>query len=150
MRPIVILAITLIILLGVFYWWKGGKFGSQPKNLTTITIGDAKLSVELSQTPAEISQGLSGRTRVLGDGMLFVLGNRQQATFWMKEMRFPLDIIWIDGAQVIGVAANVPHPAAADGETKVVQAPGPVTHVLELPAGQAAKLKIASGSAVRD
>ena len=62
-----------------------------------VAIGDATYTVDLAVLPEERQQGLSGREFMAHDaGMLFVFDEEQTLHFWMKDMLFPLDIIWID------------------------------------------------------
>lgn len=55
-------------------------------------------TLEVVSTAAAQEQGLGGRAS-LGDhaGMLFKFGTVGDRCFWMKDMRFPLDIVWVDG-----------------------------------------------------
>jgi uncharacterized membrane protein (UPF0127 family) len=65
--------------------------------ITTVSIAGQNIKVDLAITPAQQEQGLSGRQH-LGDnqGMLFVFDHSDKYSFWMKDMFFPIDIIWID------------------------------------------------------
>lgn len=114
-----------------------------------IQIGEQKLEVEIADTPESITLGLGERDEIGSDGMLFILPKKQIVSFWMKGMRFPLDMIWIDGDRVIGVTADVPIiPRNIDltlHDPEVYPSPGEVTHVLEVEAGKAAQLGIKSG-----
>ncbi len=62
-----------------------------------VTIGGADFSMRVVETETERALGLSG-TNSLGnrDGMLFIFPYSYQYGFWMKEMNYPLDIIWLD------------------------------------------------------
>jgi len=51
----------------------------------------------------------------------------------MKEMKFSIDIIWIDNGKVVGFVENAPLPT--DNEIPTFSSPSPVTHVLEVNAG---------------
>lgn len=102
-----------------------------------IVIGDQVLSVEVVQTPADIEQGLSDRTEIGADGMLFVLPQRSTPSFWMLRMQFALDMIWIDNGQIVQIDRNVPPPSETSGIPTIVTPRQPVTHVLEVPAGTA-------------
>jgi uncharacterized membrane protein (UPF0127 family) len=109
------------------------------RSIQRVSTGASTLFVEAVTSPNSISQGLSGRETIGSDGMLFILPERRVPTFWMKEMKFPLDLIWIDGDRVIETTLNVPAP---DPATPLDQLPTyvpsePVTMVLEVPAGQA-------------
>lgn len=103
-----------------------------------ITVGETPLEVDLAITPAEQSLGLGYRNGLEpGTGMLFV-GNREEIkTFWMKGMRFCLDIIWIADGQIVGAAESVcpDPPGTADVDRARFSSEVPVFHVLEMPAG---------------
>ena len=54
-------------------------------------------SVEVVVSPEAIIKGLSGRSPLLsGHGMLFIFPEISKQSMWMPEMKFPLDIIWLD------------------------------------------------------
>lgn len=100
------------------------------------------LAVEVMRTPEQITQGLSGRDRMdPAQGMLFLLPSKQQPSFWMKDMRFALDLIWLDNGKIVEVTPNVPPPAPGTLESELPKyAPSvPVTAVLEVPAGTVAQ-----------
>src|SRR5690349_12394377 len=61
-----------------------------------ITIDNATFSVVVAKTPEEREKGLSGRDSLAqNSGMLFVFDHPDTYTFWMKGMKFPLDMIFI-------------------------------------------------------
>ena len=63
--------------------------------------------MDLADTPEKRFQGLSGREILEeGTGMLFVFQEERQHTFWMKDMRFPLDMIWITAECTGGTYAS--------------------------------------------
>lgn len=98
------------------------------------------LAVEVMRTPAQIAQGLSGREQMTpAQGMLFLLPSKQQPSFWMKDMRFGLDLIWLDNGKIVEVTLNVPPPAQGTPDAALPKyTPSvPVTAVLEVPAGAA-------------
>ncbi len=115
-------------------------------------IGGASYSVDMAVLPEERRQGLSGREYMAPDaGMLFVFEEEQQLHFWMKEMRFPLDIVWIDArCRLVGVSAEVPTPAPNAGNDEIPRArsPSPARFVLEVNAGEAARNGLSEGDAV--
>lgn len=121
------------------------------RDIVPIQIGDTQLEVEVVSSPASISQGLSGRDEIGSDGMLFVLPTRRNATFWMIDMKFDLDMVWIDRYEVVSVTANVPAPSPGTSSLALpTYSPGqPVEMVLELPAGQAAELGVDRGDRLK-
>ena len=66
------------------------------QSIKAINIGGKNLKLELSLTPDEKSKGLSFRTSLEKDsGMLFIFDYPGKYSFWMKDMNFPIDIIWL-------------------------------------------------------
>lgn len=104
----------------------------------TITVGTTEVKVDLAIDPFEQQLGLGHRNGLDDDtGMLFI-GNAPRArTFWMKGMRFCIDIIWIEDGMVTGAAESVcPDPEGTEDAARARFSSGePVTHVLEMPAG---------------
>jgi hypothetical protein len=103
-----------------------------------ITVGDVPLTVELAVEPAETSRGLGFRDGLAqGTGMLFVFDGPAPRSFWMRGMRFCLDIIWIEEGAIQGAAESVcpEPPGTADADLPSYVSPVPVTYVLEVPAG---------------
>jgi len=63
---------------------------------SNIQIGDSTFKVTIADTPRERTKGLSGRKELSSDeGLIFVFEKPGIYPFWMKEMNFPIDIIWI-------------------------------------------------------
>lgn len=72
-------------------------FNDCTKTLLPLQIGGANLTVEVADTEQERALGLSGEASLAEDrGMLFVFERPDLYSFWMKDMKFPIDIIWMD------------------------------------------------------
>lgn len=66
------------------------------------SVGEEVIYAEIAQTPQQQSKGLSGRRSLSADrGMIFVYDEPGYYHFWMREMNFPIDIIWIDENYII-------------------------------------------------
>ncbi len=124
-----------------------------PSSVPAVFFPRAAFQVELALTAEEIGRGLSGRDFLTpGSGMLFVFVPRVARYFWMFEMRFPLDIVWISAeCAVVDVTASIPAPAP---ETPVSELPlyspsSSAGYVLEINAGEAGLQGIEIGDAVR-
>jgi uncharacterized membrane protein (UPF0127 family) len=132
--------------------------------------------VELATTVIQQAKGLSGRTGLgENDGMLFLFNRPAIQSFWMKDMNFPIDIIWIgstpsmdstgspqassgqaaltaDGqtGKVLGFEQNAPtpKPGAQLWQLPIYSSPDGVDTVLEVPAGTVAKNGITVGEPV--
>jgi len=89
--------------------------------------------VEISDTPRERSQGLSGREELVPEsGMLFIFSRSDYHGIWMKDMNFPIDILWIDETGIIvDIQKNI-HP---DTYPEVFKPRRPARFVLEIPSG---------------
>lgn len=112
-----------------------------------IRLGETQLRVEVVNTLDSITQGLSGRTEIGADGMLFVFSETRMPVFWMKEMQFDVDMVWLADGQIMEVTSEVPAP---DPDVPLRQLPryqpaAPVQMVLEIPAGQAESLGLVPG-----
>ena len=98
----------------------------------TISIGGVTLQVEIAQTPKEKATGLSHRSSLAeGRGMLFVFEGESDHSFWMKDMHFLIDIIWINTEKrVVHIERNI----APDTYPQSFRSPIPARYVLEVPA----------------
>jgi len=67
--------------------------------------------------------------------MLFVYDRPDLYGFWMKGMRFDIDIVWIHDGHIVGIAHRVPHDVSPPLPT--YHPPEPVDSVLEVAAGSA-------------
>lgn len=111
----------------------------------SVTFGHQVFSVEIAATDAEKAQGLSDRASLATNaGMLFIFDPASQPDFWMKDMRFALDFVWIANGRVAGINRNVPapQPGTATLNLPTYAAPEPVDYVLEINAGAAATLRV--------
>lgn len=106
-----------------------------------IEIGGKPLQVEVVNTTESITRGLSGREKVNNDGMLFVFASKRETTFWMPDMQFDLDILWIRDGIIVGITRDVPKPHSGQSYATLPRypSPGEIEMVLELPAGSAEK-----------
>jgi len=110
------------------------------------------LRVQVVRTTAEQIRGLSYREQLPSDAaMLFVYQSPEQLNFVMREMRFPIDIVWIRAGVVVGISPNLPPAPAgiAERELTLYPAPEPVDWVLEVNAGWSARHGIEIGDLVR-
>lgn len=116
-----------------------------------IIINNIEVNVEVADNDATRSQGLSNReTLNRGNGMLFDFTNSsiKRPGFWMKDMNFNIDIIWIANGKVISITPNAAVQPANE-TLKVYYPPSDITHVLEVPAGWSTQNKIFAGAVVK-
>jgi uncharacterized membrane protein (UPF0127 family) len=120
-----------------------------PRYNREISIGEAKLLVQIVRTPAELNKGLSGREKLAEEnGMLFVYDGPQKVNFWMPDMNFPLDIIFLSSNEVVYIEPNVPNPAkdTPKEELEIYSPNMPVDMALETVAGWTEKNGVEVGS----
>lgn len=160
-RNLILVLALAIIVIGIGILLSVLKFGSSgtptqladvsDRSVVSLLVGEVPIRVEVVNSSLSITQGLSGRESIGQDGMLFVLPQRQVISFWMKEMQFDLDLIWIDNGTIVGITSDVPAP---ETNTPLVDLPkfnsvAAVTQVLEVPAGTAKLHNWQVGSAVQ-
>lgn len=105
----------VLILVGI-----GAYFILEPKLRPHVTmhVGDGVFSAQVLKTDKERTKGLSGRSGLGADeAVLFVFDSDSKWSMWMKEMKFPIDIVWLDkNKKVVHIVKNVP-PESYPGET---------------------------------
>ena len=115
-------------------------------------MGNAVFDAELAFTPEDRTQGLSDRDSLAEtSGMLFVYGEAGTLTFWMFNMRFDLDFIWIgEDCTVLDIHRNVPRPSEGQQSSELprYRPNAPVQYNLEINAGLAEKFGIEIGDKV--
>lgn len=114
--------------------------------------GHLTLQVEVVTTQKEQAWGLGNRFSLPeGMGMLFRYARSGEKVFWMKRMKFPIDIIWINRGVIVHIIENVPppRPNAADRSLPIYGRGTRADMVLEVPAGYAARSAIKLGSKVQ-
>ncbi|HKJ17736.1 MAG TPA: DUF192 domain-containing protein, partial [Xanthomonadales bacterium] len=109
-----------------------------------VRLKGEKFSVEIADTPDKQQLGLMFRESMPRDhGMLFIFPGETMRSFWMKNTKIPLDIIYFDKDLEM-----VSHSRAVPCRTR--QCPGypstgPAMYVLELNAGLAEELGLVAG-----
>lgn len=139
--------LSLYFLLAILFITLTGCSGADKINSPTITINNHTWQVELADTPQKQYQGLSNRDRLCDNcGMLFDFQPAQTPGFVMRDMNFPLDIIWITDNKILAVNQNL-QPESGEN-LQVYQPPQAVDYVLEINAGDAEKNQIKVGDIV--
>jgi uncharacterized membrane protein (UPF0127 family) len=151
MITVLLAAIVVVVLVVGYLWYLAFGRGANPQlPQATLMIGSNTWTVEIASTTMQQALGLSGREGLgANDGMLFTFGQPGTQNFWMKDMNFSLDMIWIAGNKVAGFAQDaVPQPGVALWSLKIYASPYDVDKVLEVNAGTVAKDNIQVGDTV--
>lgn len=108
--------------------------------------GERKVTVEVVSSPRAVERGLMYRQHLpIDDGMLFLMGEEDIQSFWMRNTLIPLDMIFIGkDMKVVGIVEN------AEPRTETSRTVNkPSSYVLEVNGGWSAKNGIAAGTAVK-
>jgi hypothetical protein len=133
------LILALIFLLIILVAWR---FQLTPTVL--VRIKGAEIKVEVAADPISRYNGLSRRDSLCPDcGMLFKFNDSAEREFAMREMEFPLDIIFINQGQIIKIAKNL--PAEGKSQINIYSSDGLADSVLEVNAGYCARQGITAG-----
>jgi len=148
----------VIIILLFICAWLGWKFMMNQKSnllmsdhqIVTAQLANQTFHFEAVTTPPSIAQGLSDRKEIGSDGMLFILATTRIPTFWMKNMLFDLDMVWIANGKVVDITRQVakPSPGMTESELPLISPSQPVNMVLEIPSGQADAWQIEIGQSI--
>lgn len=134
---IIFVLVVLFVLIAFIYKF----FVVTKSGFTTLKIGKHEFQVEVAKDDASRIRGLSGREYMAGDqGMLFIFDEAGNHGFWMKGMKFSLDILWIRDNRIVGITQNI--PISNKLFPPAYYPPEPAELVLELNAGTVSKYNL--------
>jgi hypothetical protein len=115
-----------------------------------VEIGGKRYSIEIADDDAERARGLMFRDAMAADhGMLFIHEQESPLAYWMKNTRIPLDILYFDAnRRLVSQQRDVP-PCSLGDNCPPYPSEAPARYVLELNAGEAARLGLANGAELR-
>jgi len=147
MRKIFYVFALFLLFLGVFVFARRSLIGEIPEGAhaqSIVRIGDSVVIVEVARNYEARAGGLSGRGSLPENtGMLFVFEEPGNYSFWMKDMKFPIDIIWLDkNKKVVYITEN----AKPISYPERFQTPEPAQYVLEVNGGWAREHGIEAGN----
>lgn len=125
-------------------------FSNKPKQ-ATVTIRNQSFIAEVADSDEKQTKGLSGRENLEENrGMLFVFEKSDLYSFWMKEMKFPIDILFIKNDKIVTIHQNVPPPKdnVPLYELSLYKPKEEANYVLEINAGLSQKYSFKEGDNV--
>jgi hypothetical protein len=139
MKKIVLsLIIAAVLIVSGAYYFSG-------KKSKTAVISGHKFILETVMSQGERERGLSGRESLCREcGMLFVFPQKGEYSFWMKDMKFDLDIIWIADGKIAYLAKNV-----SSQNLKTIKPDRPADYVLEISGGLCDEYGIREGDEIK-
>lgn len=164
-KQLILIFLSLVFFIALFFFCSGkivdlisGSVSNSKELLKLsdndkidIILNEKKFEVEVVNTHISRNRGLSGRAEIGSDGMLFVFPEKTVPMFWMKDMEFDLDFIWIDGGKIVDVENNVPHheDKIADKDLPLLLPDQKVDLVLEVDSGFIERNGIEVGQKIR-
>jgi uncharacterized protein len=125
-------------------------YGATDPDLISIrTPSDIMILAEIADTPRKRAQGLMYRDHLKKDhGMLFFFSEPQAWTFWMKNTKIALDLIWLDEKKrVTHIERNVPICTKSDDSCPQYRPnSADAVYVLEISGGTVDGYKIEKGT----
>lgn len=143
MRKILILTAILFLILGAIAYRYYDLQRLSNLKAGVLTINETPIVVEIANNSATRVRGLSGRDLLPEkSGMLFVFPKADFYEFWMKDMKFPIDIVWFDDSwKIIDIKENIQPETYPEVSTSKEKA----RYAVEVNAGFAKKYEIKIG-----
>lgn len=123
---------------GAFLWWK------MADQQATLKLSGATYHMTVLRSDAELQKGLSG-TKSLPDGeaMVFAFGRDNKWGIWMKDMNYPIDIVWLNADREVVYTVSDAQPSSYP---KTIFTPDTESrYVIELPSGTIERTGITKG-----
>ncbi|MBP9719489.1 MAG: DUF192 domain-containing protein [Candidatus Levybacteria bacterium] len=147
MKIILGLGGLLVLLIFAFLFTQNffGVFG----NKATAMIKNQSYTIDVVKTPKEKQIGLSGKKSIpLNYGMYFPFEKADYYAFWMKDMKFPIDIIFIRENKIVTIHDSVPFATSDTNNLPLYQPDEPADAVLEITAGLSKKNGFIKGDTI--
>ena len=101
----VFLGVMIGLVLVVGAWWQEGPWTETSMG---VQIGETTYTLEVADDAREQALGLGERDSLCDRcGMVFFFATTEKHTFWMKGMRFPLDIAWLEDGTIVHIERHV-------------------------------------------
>lgn len=142
-------ALILVIVLVAFVKFKGGVIFPNFAQSPTAEINNVKVTLMVADDEEEMQKGLSKRKELKENtGMIFLFEKSGKYSFWMKDVEFPLDIIYLQGDTIIDIKKNVPPQAGNEGVLPVYVPVADSNRVLEVNGGFSDKNRLKVGDKI--
>lgn len=121
-----------------------------------ISVKNLKVKAKIASTAEERKIGLANKDSIpVDEGMLFVFESKSKYSIWMKNMRFPIDIIWIDDLpsgekKIVDMKESVPpQPKLSDKYLTIYKPHEDAKYILEINAGLARSNDVQVGDTIQ-
>lgn len=134
--------ICLVFLASIFSYFSN--FSRHGNRIRNISLNGETINLEVVESSSKLQKGLGGRKGICEKcGMLFVFTKSGTHTFWMKDMLFPLDILWLKDGTIVHIEESV-----SEDFLGVLASRENADQVLELNAGSCKRLSLRIGDRV--
>lgn len=119
------------------------------KDNPSLIINNKKFNIDIAKSVEQKEKGLSIYDKLpLNKGMIFVFNTPEYYAFWMKDMKFPIDIIYIRKNKIIDIFKNVPAPKSENETLPIIKPKETADMVFEINAGLSDKYDFKIGDLV--
>lgn len=147
-RVLLILVIVILAIAGVIYFTRNASFQFFGPSASA-TVNGQKFQVLVADDPDERQIGLSEKKSLpQNQGMIFLMDKADYYSFWMKNMDFPIDIIFISGDRIVTIYSDQ-QPAKDNENPPTITSKEPADKVLEINAGLAKKHNLKEGDSIK-
>lgn len=137
-----LLSIFLLILIGIFLFFY---FFQKNKETEVVINNKIYITAEVADNIIARMKGLSGKEKLAQNkSMLFVFNNYKKYGFWMKDMNFSLDIVWIKDNEIVEVTERINN----QDQRKIYRPQTAINYALEVNSGFVEKNKLKIGDRV--
>ena len=113
--------------------------------MSTLRVGQGEFAIRVARTDEERERGLSGTTKLPADrALLFVFPSNDTWGIWMKDMNYPIDIVWLDENKTVIFIKQHASPSSYPGE--IFKPSKRAKYVVEFAAGATSDARITIGS----
>lgn len=143
--------IVLAVIILLFFLIGFKNYVAQRSGMATVVMGGEKFNMQVASTAQDLEKGLGGEKSISNNGgMLFIFNKTLQEAFWMKDMEFSIDIIWLNNGVIVGIDKNASASANInDSNLPIYDSPSPINEVIEVKAGTANNLNLKTGDVVQ-
>lgn len=142
-KVLLLLTLIIILLLSFVFLNYHNKKGPQAM------INNHVFNLEIAKSQKDKEIGLSKYNNISDNfGMLFPFEKEDKYSFWMKDMKFPIDIIFIKKNKIIKIFNHVPFPKSNIGQLPIYTPDELSDTVLEINAGLSEKYNFKSGDKI--
>lgn len=141
--------LVILLILGILFLSFIGLQKTTTNSKQSATINGVNFNLEIAQTKEQKSIGLAKYKKIEKNfAMYFPFERKDYYSFWMKDMKFPIDIIYIDNEKIVAIFKNVQNPKSPNDKLQVYNPEKLADSVLEISAGLSDKYNFKTGDRV--